>query len=79
MSGSAGGSSVIAAWAAARALGPKPPHDGSRQAELDREDLQELERQLCADSGAPIEPAKERGPAPVGHHLHLPHRPRKGV
>ena len=77
MSGS-GGSSIIAAWAIAKELGPKPPHDGSRQAELDREELQELERESYADPLAPTEPVQEPELAPVDHHVHLPHLPRHG-
>ncbi len=78
MSGTGGGSSIIAAWAVARELGPKPPHDGRPQAELNREELQELERGLYADPGATVEPVHEPGLPPVDHHLHLPHLPRHG-
>jgi hypothetical protein len=78
MSGS-GGSSIIAAYAVVGEMGPKPPHDGSKQAQLDREELQELEHELYADPGAPDETEQKSEPPPAGHHLHLPHLPGYGA
>jgi hypothetical protein len=79
MSGTGGGGNIIAAWVVAKELGPKPPHDGSRQAQLDREELQEHEHELYADPGSAVETGRQPEPAPAEHHLHLPHRPGHGT